>query len=82
MPVTRLLRIPMATAATVLFAVSLLSISATPAAAYKFEGSGLENGIANVLDVAIIRPLASLRVLVGGILFFLAGRQGVLRRGL
>lgn len=63
MRATRILRTPLA-----LTAASFMLATAAPVQAYEFEGSALENGIANTLDITIVRPLASLRVLIGGVL--------------
>ncbi|MBJ22536.1 MAG: hypothetical protein GY910_07005 [bacterium] len=49
-------------------AAAALLFSAAPAAAIEWEGSTAENILAKTIDAAIVRPLASVRVVLGGIL--------------
>ena len=48
-------------------ATAALLLAATPSAA-AWEGSAAEDVLANSVDVLIVRPLASIRVLLGGLL--------------
>ncbi len=69
-------------------AASLLLVTAAPAGALEFpelewEGSGTQKVTAKTIDLVIVRPIASVRVLVGSILFVPAalfsapmGREG------
>ena len=51
------------------FATITLLVAAGPAGALEWEGSRAQEVTATAVDLTLIRPLASIRVLVGGLLF-------------
>ena len=66
-----------------LAAASLL-FGALPSAAFEWEGSEAETATAKSVDALIVRPLASMRVIIGSLLFLPAallaspsGREGI-----
>jgi hypothetical protein len=66
------------------FAAITLLVAAGPADALEWDGSRAQDVTAKAVDLTLIRPVASIRVLVGGLLFVPAaliaspmGKEGI-----